>query len=72
MTTVPVLESKALKAWLASPTIRVSMSRSRGFRAGTKKGKLAGQLGKYTKAMMSGNKLAKRQARNGIAALIGV
>ena len=46
--------------------------RSRGFRAGTKLAKLAGQLGKYTKAMINDNKLAKRQARSTIAAMIGV
>ena len=52
--------------------VKIMLPRRRGYRAGTKLAKLAGQLGKYTKAMINGNLLAKRQARSTIAAMIGV
>ena len=57
---------------ITTPKIKIMLPRRRGYRAGTKLAKLAGQLGKYTKAMINGNMLAKRQARSTIAAMIGV
>ena len=46
--------------------------KKRGFKAGTAKAKLAGQLAKYARAHTEGNDAGKKEARDNIAKMIGI
>lgn len=48
------------------------MTKKRGFKAGTAKAKLAGQLAKYARAHTNDDTIGKREARNAIAKMIGI